>query len=83
MNGDLTDYGHPDEYQAYAEQFGRPFTAGIRLYPGLGNHDYANNVDDCFLNHCADRMLTVIHPSHPSPSSSDPGLFDIRSRWSS
>lgn len=56
INGDLTDYGHRDELDEYKAHW-RPQLQGIRVYPGLGNHDYANNVDDCTLNHCANRML--------------------------
>lgn len=29
----------------------------IPIYPGLGNHDYQNNVNDCALNVCARNML--------------------------
>ncbi len=32
-------------------------TETIRILPGLGNHDYENNVNDCVSNHCANRML--------------------------
>ena len=28
----------------------------MEVFLGLGNHDYQNNVDDCYLNHCASRM---------------------------
>ena len=44
INGDLTAYGHPEELTTYEELLtildAKPY------YPGLGNHDYANNVDD-------------------------------------
>lgn len=56
INGDLTNYGHLEELTAYKASWEHR-VQGVRLYPGLGNHDYANNVDDCTLNHCAHRML--------------------------
>ncbi len=56
INGDLTNYGHLDELDAYRNHWNAR-VQGIRIYPGLGNHDYANNVDDCTVNHCANRMM--------------------------
>ncbi|GBB90954.1 hypothetical protein RclHR1_18000010 [Rhizophagus clarus] len=57
INGDLTEYGHDDEFEEYKGIYSR-VNAPIR--PGLGNHDYANNVDDCELNNCATRMVEFI-----------------------
>ncbi len=54
-NGDLTAFGHDwqlDEYRSLlAENLQLP------AFLGLGNHDYSNNVDDCFENNCASRMV--------------------------
>ena len=55
MNGDLTSYGHDDELEAFSELYEEKLN--MNLWPGLGNHDYQGNVDDCFENSCA--MLMV------------------------
>lgn len=54
INGDLTAFGHDWQMDKYKELLGE-----LRLpyYPGLGNHDYANNVDDSFMENCACRMV--------------------------
>lgn len=51
INGDMTAYGHPGE-RSYINQVLQKELGGLYDY-GLGNHDYENNVDDCFLNGCA------------------------------
>jgi cytolysin (calcineurin-like family phosphatase) len=68
MNGDLTNWGHDPELDDYKEYYDEMLN--VPVYPGLGNHDYRNNVDDCgwgpTWNDCAgdmvdymkDRMLT-------------------------
>lgn len=33
----------------------------MHLWPGLGNHDYANNANDTFQNHAAIRMSQYMH----------------------
>jgi PKD repeat protein/cytolysin (calcineurin-like family phosphatase) len=45
INGDLTAYFHP----AQASWFQSTYPALLKypMYPGLGNHDYENNVDNC------------------------------------
>lgn len=55
INGDLTQFGHEDELTRFKTVWINNPPA--KIFPGLGNHDYANNVDECFLNHCAKRML--------------------------
>lgn len=56
VNGDLTEFGKQDlDLEDYIEMYDRRVNANV--YPGLGNHDYANNVDDCFLNSCASGMV--------------------------
>jgi inactivated superfamily I helicase len=55
VNGDITEYGHGNERSAMQAMF-RKMAAGVGgplLLPGLGNHDYENNVDDCSNNGCA------------------------------
>ncbi|XAO72136.1 MAG: hypothetical protein AAYR33_04360 [Acetobacteraceae bacterium] len=44
-NGDLTEYGRTTQYDDYARIF---HSTNIPLLEGLGNHDYANNVHDCY-----------------------------------
>jgi cytolysin (calcineurin-like family phosphatase) len=55
INGDLTAFGHKDEYDAYL-YFYESILKGV-VFPGLGNHDYENNINDCFENNCALRMI--------------------------
>ena len=55
INGDITEYGHGGERKAVQKMF-RKMAAGVGgplMLPGLGNHDYKNNVDDCGNNGCA------------------------------
>jgi cytolysin (calcineurin-like family phosphatase) len=54
INGDLTAFGHDWQHDKYKELVG---LLKIPYYPGLGNHDYANNINDCALNNCATRMV--------------------------
>jgi cytolysin (calcineurin-like family phosphatase) len=54
INGDLTNFGKADELEGFNELYKE---VSVPLYLGLGNHDYANNVDDCYRNHCAIRMV--------------------------
>uniref|UniRef100_A0A914WSV0 Calcineurin-like phosphoesterase domain-containing protein n=1 Tax=Plectus sambesii TaxID=2011161 RepID=A0A914WSV0_9BILA len=56
INGDLTDYGHPEELNAFKVQWEQPID-GVRMFPGLGNHDIQNNIEDCAMNHCGNRMM--------------------------
>ena len=55
VNGDLTEYAHGDQRDFLQGLF--PKLAGGSgeplMLPGLGNHDYGNNVDDCTNNGCA------------------------------
>jgi len=55
INGDLTDFGHGDERAITQELFKRlgPTKGAPLFMPGLGNHDYGNNVNDCANNGCA------------------------------
>ncbi|TDJ09114.1 MAG: hypothetical protein E2O68_00750 [Deltaproteobacteria bacterium] len=58
FNGDLTAFGHKKEFNKYLEFYEHKTT--INIWPGLGNHDYANNVDDCAFNNCAIRMVKYL-----------------------
>lgn len=58
VNGDLTAFGHSDQFKMYKQYFEDRIKA--RVYPGLGNHDYANNVNDCFENNCARGMVDFL-----------------------
>lgn len=51
INGDLTAFGHGWQRSALMPILDARLE-GLYDY-GLGNHDYENNVDDCFLNSCA------------------------------
>lgn len=49
VNGDLTAFWDRDEFQTYMALWSNPAMVKLPVYPGLGNHDYANNLDDCTL----------------------------------
>lgn len=51
INGDLTAFGHGWQRSVLMPIL-ESRLEGVYDY-GLGNHDYENNVDDCFLNSCA------------------------------
>ncbi|KJH48407.1 hypothetical protein DICVIV_05522 [Dictyocaulus viviparus] len=55
INGDLTDFGHIEQYKEF--QRGWLTSFNVPILAGLGNHDYENNVNDCALNFCAHTML--------------------------
>lgn len=55
INGDLTAFGHGWQLDAYYELYHRNLQ--MNIFPGLGNHDVGNNVNDCFENSCANRMV--------------------------
>lgn len=54
MNGDLTGFMQKPQLDTFQEIY-----AGLTIpqYLGLGNHDYFNNVDDCYQNNCATRAV--------------------------
>ena len=56
INGDLTEFGDKDGSRA---EFQNYYLNQLKMtvFPGLGNHDYQNNVDDCFNNDCVFDML--------------------------
>ncbi len=45
INGDLTAYWHDWQKQLYQKYYDTGFQ--YHVYPGLGNHDYQNNVNSC------------------------------------
>ncbi len=45
INGDLTSYWHPQQADWFEYFYRDAFSWPV--YPGLGNHDYQNNVGDC------------------------------------
>lgn len=51
INGDMTAFGHGSQ-RSMTRSILDAQLGGVYDY-GLGNHDYENNVDDCFLNNCA------------------------------
>lgn len=51
INGDMTAYGHGAERDVVFPLISSRLE-GVYDF-GLGNHDYANNVNDCVLNNCA------------------------------
>ncbi|KAB0498343.1 metallophosphoesterase family protein [Pseudomonas lini] len=51
VNGDMTAFGHGYQRDMIRSILDKQL-GGVYDY-GLGNHDYENNVDDCFLNNCA------------------------------
>jgi cytolysin (calcineurin-like family phosphatase) len=54
LNGDVTAFGHAKELEGYKSIWKN---LSVPIYIGLGNHDYANNVNNCFQNNCAIRMV--------------------------
>lgn len=58
VNGDLTAFGHDWQLSEYESLLGNNLQVPVFL--GLGNHDYANNVDDCYENGCASRMVDFV-----------------------
>lgn len=64
INGDLTAYWHAWQVDLFREFYdvgyanARSDVLKWPLYPGLGNHDYANNVDDCWGDDVEDWFTT-------------------------
>lgn len=54
VNGDITDFGHDWQWSEMKKALG---TLNHDYWYGLGNHDYENNVNDCFTNNCAVRSI--------------------------
>lgn len=91
INGDLTSFWHGSQAALYKQYYSE---LAYPLYPGLGNHDYSNNVDDCgykaiYLNRDKNRcakeavwyMANVIDHMIPSPVNKDlPGYVAVHNR---
>lgn len=54
INGDLTEFGHLGEWKTMEDYLS---TLKVPYYFGLGNHDYQNNLNDCYQNNCAVRSI--------------------------
>lgn len=56
MNGDLTAFWHDWQVELYRKFYDPGYSEAesealqLPIFPGLGNHDYANNVRDCWGN---------------------------------
>ncbi len=62
INGDLTAFGSQHDYLDFFKSIWGASNIGVsHLYPGLGNHDYENNVNDCWRNQCAIYMLDYFY----------------------
>lgn len=55
INGDLTEFGHGNERKAMQRKMKQANASrpGPLMLPGMGNHDYDQNVGDCGNNGCA------------------------------
>ncbi|WNZ86192.1 metallophosphoesterase family protein [Pseudomonas sp. P108] len=62
INGDITAFGHGWQRSFMKGMLDKHFK-GEYLY-GLGNHDYENNVDDCFSNSCAAGSIVEFKEHH-------------------
>ncbi|MBC8999982.1 metallophosphoesterase [Pseudomonas sp. N40(2020)] len=62
INGDITAFGHGWQRSYMKAALDQHFK-GEYLY-GLGNHDYENNVDDCFSNSCAAGSIVEFKEHH-------------------
>lgn len=75
INGDMTAYGHSSERNVV---FGLLDEKLEGLYDyGLGNHDYVNNVDDCFLNLCAGDSIGMLIKRYWSSGDMDLTARDV------
>ncbi|WP_439820998.1 metallophosphoesterase family protein [Pseudomonas sp. HLG18] len=62
INGDMTAFGHGWQ-RSYMKSALQKYFKDDYLY-GLGNHDYENNVDDCFSNSCAAGSVVEFNEHH-------------------
>ncbi|CAI8832229.1 Phosphoesterase [Pseudomonas sp. IT-347P] len=62
INGDITAFGHGWQRSFMNDALKRHF--GSNYLYGLGNHDYQNNVDDCFTNSCAAGSIVEFKEHH-------------------
>jgi cytolysin (calcineurin-like family phosphatase) len=57
LNGDLTAYFHQWQADLFENLYNDPAQFDLPLFPGLGNHDYANNIRDCYSTRTPSRLL--------------------------
>uniref|UniRef100_A0A915KQ21 Calcineurin-like phosphoesterase domain-containing protein n=1 Tax=Romanomermis culicivorax TaxID=13658 RepID=A0A915KQ21_ROMCU len=58
INGDLTAFGREDELDTFKRLLeDAKKELNVPVFLALGNHDYANNVNDCDNNDCSTRMV--------------------------
>ncbi|MCE7764502.1 hypothetical protein GQL56_17805 [Pseudomonas putida] len=82
VNGDMTDYGHGNEREVMRTYMKKAATAdGPLMFPGLGNHDYDNNVGDCGNNGCARDAVCDHLTWVKTLSASVPGGFNFDYAW--
>lgn len=62
INGDMSAFGHGWQ-RSYINSMLNKYFNKEYLY-GLGNHDYQNNVDDCFSNNCAAGSIVEFQEHH-------------------
>jgi len=64
INGDLNNNGHPEQRWKFDSFYGNG-VGGVRIYPGLGNHDIFNSVGACQLspnpNGCVEEMTSFLY----------------------
>lgn len=72
INGDITAFGHGWQRSFMKDLLTKHFK-GEYLY-GLGNHDYENNVDDCFSNSCTAGSIVEFKEHHEGKVDS----FDLK-----
>ncbi|QXI24563.1 MULTISPECIES: metallophosphoesterase family protein [Pseudomonas] len=72
INGDITAFGHGWQ-RSYMKATLSKYFGDDYLY-GLGNHDYENNVDDCFSNSCAAGSIVEFKEHHEGKVDS----FDLK-----
>ena len=65
INGDLTAFWHNTQREDFLDIYAN---LDYIFYPGLGNHDYENNVSDCnFTQIPADSGTPIVDPPFPLP----------------
>ncbi|MHA3738964.1 metallophosphoesterase family protein [Pseudomonas sp. Eth.TT006] len=62
INGDMTAFGHGWQRSFLATMLRKHF--GDQYLYGLGNHDYQNNVNDCFSESCAAGSIVDYRDHH-------------------
>ncbi|KFE47569.1 metallophosphoesterase family protein [Pseudomonas syringae] len=75
INGDMTAYGHGSERDVVFPLISSRLE-GVYDF-GLGNHDYANNVNDCLLNNCAAGSVQVLIDRYWTKTEMDLAARDV------